>query len=378
MTFARHFRFQTACLDRPPLIRLQFPGVPLPLNCNDLDITETSVRARPTEEPTVMSMNIYRAQVFQIWNKHFVDSYGDGRDESLYDRVRRTDGEIVDLMKKLPWYFQVLGDRPTQLPESLREILTWQHHILRTCISTQRIRMYRPFLSTRAGDSWDICVQAAADALVVYRTLREEVALTSRQKLLPQAYQNFSVAVTVGALLLVEGWLPIPNVYEQLKNMTMDLGLLDSQECQIPLAMRGRKVLIKMLSLLELRTVRPTSPEDARSLVHDISVILGGERTTRAYMSRLADKSGPNQAQTPASATLPTDEATLEFRDHDVDNTSSYQERVNIEATLSSLLDASWDELQSQSDVMPMGGTSRLGLLNWDMTGLLLDSQQNT
>uniref|UniRef100_A0A8H7K8I0 Zn(2)-C6 fungal-type domain-containing protein n=1 Tax=Bionectria ochroleuca TaxID=29856 RepID=A0A8H7K8I0_BIOOC len=100
--------FQTICLDREPLVRLKDPGVPLPLNCDDHDMTVSSIHPKPLDVPTVMSMNIYRAQVFRILNRHWCATHGDCL-QSI-EGIRRLDSEIVELVTQLPWYFQLDED----------------------------------------------------------------------------------------------------------------------------------------------------------------------------------------------------------------------------------------------------------------------------
>ncbi|KAF7560973.1 hypothetical protein G7046_g3185 [Stylonectria norvegica] len=372
--------FQTICLDRQPMIRLHHPGVPLPLNCRDHDITETSISPRPIDEPTEMSMNIFRAQIFQMLNRHFCAGNGDNL--GSYEAVRALDAEIMDLVSKLPWYFQLDDDgRPPRMAEPLCEILTWQNHILRTCVSTQRIRMFRPYLSARVEDAWHNCVKAAEDALVVYRTLRKDRAPTSRQKFFAPAYQVFSVAVTIAALLLVEGSLPIPNVYQQIKDMAMDLKMLEDQGCPVPVATHGRQVLLKMLALCDSRAIIPASPEDAQQLVPHIAVILGGEDTTRAYMGRLNSQA---QMNTPTTTISPTQQppAVVEAEQEEEEEMGvcrpEQQDAVEDMAGYSpqSLMDPQWGLLGDLDPDMFLDDIDRpLGLLNWDMTGLLADAQ---
>lgn len=326
------------------------------------------------DEPTQMSMNIYRAQVFQTLNRHFCAGNGDGL--GPYESIRALDTEILDLVANLPWYFQLNNEGyPPRMPEPLCEILTWQNHILRTCVSTQRIRMYRPFLSARVEDAWANVVKAAEDAMVVYRTLRRNKAPTSHQKFFAQAYQIFSVAVTVAALLLVEGSLPIPDVYRQIRDMATDLKLLEDQGCPVPVAVHGRQVLLKMLALCDSRATNPTSPEDAQRLVPDISVILGGENTTRAYMGRLASQA---QMHTPTTTIYPVQQAPAIEREErpEVDGTI---ERNPMEPPIfspQSLMDPGWGgELGDLDPELFLEDVRPLGLLNWDMTGLLADAQ---
>lgn len=336
-------------------------------------MTATSIHPKPLDEPTVMSMNIYRAQVFRILNRHFCATHGDCL-QSL-ESVHRLDAEIVELVAKLPWYFQLDEEgKPPRLPDLLGEVLTWQNHILRTCVSTQRIRMYRPFLADRIDDAWENVVKAADDALVVYRTLRTDGATTSHQKFFAQAYQVFSVAVSVAALLLVEGSLPIPNVYRQIKDMAMDLKMLEEQGCPVPVATHGRQVLLQMLALFDSRWTDPKPPEDAQRLVPDISVILGGENRTRAYVDRLT-----SQAQQPITPTTITSAAPPPQclpADAEEDN------RAEIHAagkpveetgfTPEPLMDSFLGDMMEGIDPeLFLENIRPLGLLDWDMTGLV-------
>src|SRR5690348_14316989 len=112
--------------------------------------------------------------------------------------------------------------------------------------------MYRPFLSDHNSTAFHNCTKAIEDALAVYRTLRGNKGMRTQQKFYPQAYQIFSVAVTMATLLLVEG--TIPNSAQsriEIQKMASDLGLLEAQACPVPVAANGRKVLLKMLSFFE-------------------------------------------------------------------------------------------------------------------------------
>lgn len=330
-----------------------------------------------------MSMNIFRARLFQILNLHFFAN--DDKDTSSgtdprpsYQCILSLDSQILDLMSKLPWYFQLDQDgRPPLLPEPLDERLTWQHHILRTCISTQRIRMYRQHLHPRTGSAWSNCISAAQDSLVIYRSLRSNTTQTSRHKFLPQAYQIFSVAVTVVALLLVEGSLPIPDVYQQVWDMASDLGMLERQGGQVPVATHGRQVLEKMLALCEARATSrsSTSPEEAQSLVPDIAIILGGEPTARNYMSRLhyppisqaepTDGAGHEESRAPGNA---------DARPEQTKRWDEIHGEAGAGAGLSPQLShLAFSDGSLHMDLDPdLFIEERMGLLNWDMTGLLM------
>lgn len=400
--------FQSACLDRPPLIRLSFPGVPLPLNCNDSDLDHDLVQPRPISEATEMSMNIFRAQLFRILNRDYFKRETDidrrNEDEpssssdphssrgASYEDVVALDKQVLDLVDNLPWYLQLdLDGGPPRLAEPLGERIMWQQYILRTCINTQRIRMYRQFLHPRVGKAWDNCVSAAQDMMNVYGSLRTQMSLTSHQKFLPQAYQVFSVAVTVVAMLLVEGSLPIQDVYQQVRDMTKDLGMLERQGCHVPIAMRGTRVLGKMLDLCEARSTMATStsPEEAQVLVPDIAIILGGERVTRAYVNRLQDAAATDNIG--ADVTLKSlgppgscvGHGHVEANSCPKDNTNRPiygDNHADATAFESSSVEA-WNSVDDIGN-LPMEGNvdpalftddvSLMGLLNWDMTGLLV------
>ena len=368
-------------MDRAPLIRLKQSRVPLPLNCGDSDMTETSICPRPMDQPTEMALNISRAWLFQLLNmRYHGDDNSNDATASPYDRIRDLDSRVERLLTELPWYFQINEHgQPPQLPEHLYERLTWQHHILRTCICTQRIRMYRPFLAEGIEGARDRCIKAALDAVAVYRSLRQDIALTSWHKFLPQAYQIFSVAVTVAALFLVEGNIHMPSLYETVKDMATDLQILDRHGCHVPVAMQGRKVLLKLLSLVEMRSSGVTSPEEAQRLVPQISCIMGGERTTREYMSRLTDDPSP-AAQ--VCTTVPIGPETVRHRLHgdelEVDRSAIRGGGDDLEVSwVNALLEMTFDDMETASDSEGVtDAPSTLALFNWDMTGFLINAQQ--
>ncbi|KAL7795119.1 fungal-specific transcription factor domain-containing protein [Trichoderma ceciliae] len=346
--------FQSICLDRPPLIRLEPPGVPLPLNCNDSDITDTFLQPRPHDEPTIMMVNIYRARFFKLMNHHLCFSKAD--DARSYEAICKLDDEILTITRTYPWFYQLDRDgRPPPLPQPLGEILTWQNHIIRTCISTQRIRMYRPFLSPRVGDSWAKCIEAAEDAMAVYRTIRGSKSITSLQKSLPQAYQIFSVAVTVTALLLVEGSLPIPN------------------GCVSSVASRGRQVLLRMLSLVDMANIGASASEkDTDSLVSSIGFIFGGEQAARTYMQRLASR----DQQLRGRLSSPTSADNVSYSHH------QSKEMTVDESTMSA--SAGETPMGYMAEQQPAGAYQMdlmmddmvlQNLLNFDMTALMADSR---
>lgn len=377
-------RFQSICLGRSPLIRLETPGVPLPLNCNDDDITETFLRSRPHDEPTVMMLNIFRARFFKLMNNHIC--YRNPNDGDSYEAICKLDDEVLNITRSYPWFFQLDQEgRPPPLPHPMAEILTWQNHIIRTCISTQRIRMYRPFISHRIGDSWAKCIEAAEDAMAVYRTLRWNKSSTSLQKFLPQAYQMFSVAVTVTALLLVEGSLPIPNVWQQIRNMADDLKILEDEGCVSPVASRGRQVLTKMLSLVEMGNNGAPVPEDTEDLVADIGFIFGGEQAAQAYLQRLASRNQRLRGRdTSVPSTISEQKATPTSMDSSTYSHSRFQYMVGGHGVVDASIVENSAGYMGQQQQQPAGVYQMdlmmddmvlQNMLNFDMTALMADSR---
>ncbi|RVX67764.1 hypothetical protein B0A52_07887 [Exophiala mesophila] len=357
--------FQSICLDRQPLIRVQFAKVPLPQNCHDSDLGDNFITPRSLEEPTAMSMNIYRAQVFQLINNALMS---EPDQLQSYEAVVGLDRQLRDLMEQLPWYFQLDNQGNPKLFSGNFEFLSWQHHILRTCVSTQQVRMYRAFLSDSSKRAQLNCARAVEDALAVYRSMRSAKSFQAQQKFFPQAYQVFSVAVTLVTLLLVErASVPDPAAARRdVETMAADLALLEAQECGVPVAVNGRKVLLTMLSLLEQG--EQCSPDDTERLVPSISVILGGETSTREYLGRRVESPTAHIATTPG-----------------VDDQSGHAgEPLDDEARLAQ------STIQDIGPSVPLGelteGTDMMfdyadlqledsyDLFSWDMTGLLSDA----
>ena len=274
--------FQSICLSRSPLIQARLSMVPIPLNCNDIDITEISICPRSIDQPTEMSQNVFRAKIFKIFNKLYFD---DGAHVLSYDFVKSIDVEIEAVLQEFPWYFRIENGVCATLPPSLDFVL-WQFHILHTCICTQRIRMYREFLHPHVGDAWTNCVKAAEDAFIVYRNLRNNAGndFKQSQKFLGQAYQVFSVAVAIATLLIIEQSFPSAGLRNEIEMAIMDLGYLDTKETTVSLAADGRKILARMLLIHDQRCASPThEPED---LVTGISAVSGGERTARSFLKK--------------------------------------------------------------------------------------------
>ncbi|KAH8821978.1 hypothetical protein F5884DRAFT_659995 [Xylogone sp. PMI_703] len=287
--------FQSMCLSRPPFIQARLSKVPLPLNCNDIDITEMSIHPRPMDQPTEMTQHIFRARMFKIFNKLYVD---DGANLSSYEFVKSIDDEISTMIEDFPWYLTISNGIPatTTLPPDL-DFVSWQFHILHTCICTHRIRMYRCFLQTPLEEAWNKCIKAAKDAFIVYRYIRDQAGerFTKSQKFLAQAYQIFSMGVAIAGLLIFDNSTSNVELRNDIEMAITDLGALDTKDSTVALAVEGRKVLARMLSIYDQRGA--TSPEEPEELVSGISTVFGGEQTARSYLRRYVAVQRRNSVQ---------------------------------------------------------------------------------
>lgn len=274
--------FQSMCLDRTPLIHTPLSKVPMPVNCNDTDVTATSIIPRPMEVPTDMSALICRVKAFRIFRKLY---FNDGAYLSSYSYIQSIDKEIQTLIAEFPWYFRIGSE------ESLRHLPTldsiaWQHESLHICICLQRIRMNRPFLHARIGESWGVCFKAAQEMLAPYRRMREVNVERFRQsqKFLIQGYQSYTAAVTLAAFLLVERSLPGFSSEFMRHDIEMVISDLELKDLG-PLISDGIKILRKMLDMFDQR--RDTrDPHTRESLVRDIASVFGGEQPTRRYLKQ--------------------------------------------------------------------------------------------
>ncbi|KAL2204243.1 hypothetical protein CC79DRAFT_1360159 [Sarocladium strictum] len=300
--------FQSLCLGRPALLQAHTSSVPFPSNCNDEDMSATAVNPRPITEPTHFSVHLFRAQLFKILSQLYVDN---GAHLSSYQFVDQVDRKLSNVLTSVPWYLtDDLDSLRRRLPSRLATTLSWQRHILHSSISTQRVRMYRPFLHPLQGDAWQQCVEASTGTLSVYKTLRSrDIAHFQRsQKMHVQAYQVFSAAVALATFLLVE----MPSNAGVLRaDIELVLEDLDSYSCtldkkrRMSLVSDGQKVIHRILALYDarrrlqsrtsqvgdgngdLQKVSQTG-DTPEALVPAIYSVFGGESTARRYLERCA------------------------------------------------------------------------------------------
>ena len=280
--------FQSMCLDRPPLIHTDVSKVSMPTNCNDADVTETSIIPRPIEVPTDMSALICRAEAFRIFRQLYSNA---GAYLNSYCYVQSIDRQIEGLIEHFPWYFRIGSEKCLQHLPTLDNI-AWQHESLHISICLQRIRMNRPFLHARIGESWGVCFRAAKELLAPYRRMREVDPDRFRysQKFKISGYNSYTAAVTLAAFLLVERSLPGFSSECMRQDIEMVISDLELQDLG-PLISDGVKILWKMLDMFDHR--RDTKdPNTREALVRDIASVFGGEHPTRRYL-----KQGENGGQ---------------------------------------------------------------------------------
>ncbi|KAJ9145455.1 Transcription factor [Pleurostoma richardsiae] len=288
--------FQSFCLSRPPLLQSHLSSVPFPSNCNDVDMTPTGINVRPLSEPTETSLHHFRARVFKVFNRLYINNCAN---LSSYSFVSAIDDEVTAITNEFPWYFDLPreGFVPPweRLPPNF-SFLPWQYHLLHSCINIQRVRMYRPFLHPLpAGDSWARCVDAASSALAAYRAIRarDPRQLLRSHKTRSQAYQLVSSAVVIGTFLLVER--PPDPALSRIRS-DVEMIITDLRRLQgVAMVSDGLRVLHRILALYDARNstkdshvARERVAEAPTTLVPGIFSFFGGESSARKYLERCA------------------------------------------------------------------------------------------
>lgn len=288
--------FQAMCLGRQTLAQCHQSSVPFPSNCHDIDISPTSINVQPLSEPTEMSCHVFRARIFKVLNKLFIDN---GSQLSSYTFISKIDAEITAIMDEFPWYFQSSAEDcrpwPATLPPTFG-FLPWQVHLLQNCIMIQRIRMYRQFLHPLMGDSLSRCMAAASSALSTYKVIRSQdtgrLQLSNKTRM--QIYQIVSTALVLGTFLLVEQPLNSSSIRADIEMVRDDLCAIQAHYAPnsiraVPLLTDGLKLLYRILALYDARCRSEgmeCSADAPTSLAQGISTVFGGEVSARRYLER--------------------------------------------------------------------------------------------
>ncbi|KAH8692113.1 fungal-specific transcription factor domain-containing protein [Talaromyces proteolyticus] len=299
--------YQAMCLGRPPLIHPSSSEVPKPVHCNDVDVSETTITPHPMEEITDMSASIAQIEVYIVFRRLFEDN---GAYNSSYEFVRSIDRQIQDVVSRFPWYFQINNQINLRHVSSMNTIF-WQHNSLHIGICLQRIRLNRPFLHARIGESWLVCAKAAQDIFVPYRRMREThfTGFLGSPRFTSLEYDVYTAAVAVAAFLLVERSLPGLSSKSMVQDIQMVISDLEQVDLR-PMLADGVKVLRKMLDLFEKQDHSPDS--QARiSLVKEIASVFGGEEVAKKYL-----KQSHNDPLDSTKATTANAASTRTFQSH--------------------------------------------------------------
>ncbi|OQU97301.1 Fungal specific transcription factor domain-containing protein [Cladophialophora immunda] len=277
--------FQSMCLGRMPLIQAYLSKVPFPVHCNNVDITEAAVKARPLTEATDLSMNIVKYKMFKLYNKLYKEN---GDHLQSYEFVEQINAEVEQIERELPWFYDAQHADKFPLSSPL-ESVPWEHHTMHTCRCLQVLRMYRPFLHPQVPQAWDKCLKAAERALDVYRALRRRNLDLFRKsaKLSGQNYQIFSVATFLSLFLLMERSDPQGKIRRDIDMVMSDLEYLDYPSEGSAAQFDGIRVLRNILELYGSTDL--AGQVNRTSIVPGIYAVFGGEASSQSYLGRSRD-----------------------------------------------------------------------------------------
>jgi hypothetical protein len=286
--------FQSLCLDRQPLLQSYLSRVPLPLNCDDSGLTETSVSALPIQEPTCSSYRVVLTQAYKVLNRLYAE---DGTHLASYEWVSAADAELVSILNQLPWYMNMSNDKAFAKSQHISgyDYLKWQHHILQNTISMQRLRMHRPFLRTEMRDlCWAKCIDSIEKSFAVYLAIRASSAKTiiHSKKMLVQSFQSFCSVVSVVMFLLIERPKLSLDVQHDIEIAIQDLRDLAEANPFLPMAAEGRATLNKLLLAYRAgfrsQNAGPGSSQSVggQALIQDLYEMMGGGLNTRKYLEK--------------------------------------------------------------------------------------------
>jgi hypothetical protein len=391
--------FQSLCLDRQPLMQTHMSEVPFPRNCDDSDLTETDITPRAIDEPTTMTLHVFRAPLFKTLNRLYADN---GRAWTSYESVSAIDDELSVIMDQYPWYLRLTDPASdssstyvsTTLPVCY-DFVQWQHHILHNSISVQRLRMYRPFLrSERHHACWPKCIAAIESTFAVYHSIRaaDPAKFQRSQKFLAQSYQLFCSAVSVAVFLLVERPLLPSRMQTDIEVVIQDLKCLVDGNSSIPMAVDGQATLTKILAAYRNTYSRSVadhgdrdgdraerapsastiadsvSKSDLHALVPEIYTIMGGESKTKTYLDRCALSHIVHQDVAAAAASSP--QPTLETRGPSENHQLSTLTPADTYGTPHSnppIYPAIMEEAFPYDPTIPLNLNVHFDVLNWDV-----------
>ncbi|KAJ9607394.1 hypothetical protein H2200_008467 [Cladophialophora chaetospira] len=289
--------FQSLCLDRQPLLQSYLSKVPLPLNCDDSGLTETSVSPLPLAEPTCSSYRVVLTKAYKVLNRLYAE---DGTHLTSYDWISAVDAELVCIINQSPWYMNMSNDKTFAKSREISgyDYIKWQHHVLQNTISMQRLRMHRPFLQTQMRDlCWPKCIDAIEKSFGVYLAIRASDVknIVQSKKMLVQSFQSFCSVVSVVMFLLIERPKLLQNIQHDIETAIRDLRDLAEANPYLPMAAEGRATLNRLLSAYQAgfhgHNAAAGSLEgiNGQALIQDLYEMMGGGLNTRKYLDKIQD-----------------------------------------------------------------------------------------
>lgn len=283
--------FQSLCMGRPTLVNSYASSVPFPLNCHEADMTSTEIKPQLRSVPTIMSFQIERNLVMRILNQLY--SNVDGNHPS-YEEVLKTDQEIGEYVKEMPWFFRLGPDgelasglfRKTDKLTPDLDYIHFQNHILHTCVCMHRVRIHQPFLQQKNLVSWNACLSSVKHMFAVYNQLRRNFGgVGGNYNFITQIHQAFSGAVAQGLFLLVEkpGAEDTAMLMRDVITFIEDLNMLTkSFFVTIPILTDGINALSRIRDMID----KGTSVEKSSKVVSGVYSVFGGKKVTETYLER--------------------------------------------------------------------------------------------
>lgn len=365
--------FQSLCLDRQPLVQSHLSKVPSPLNCDDSDLTDSSVRPRPLDEPTCLSYAVGSVSVFKALNKLYAD---DGAHLSSYEWVAAIDAELVSTLDRFPWYMNMSCDKAFVKSKNIvgYDHIRWQHHLMQNTICMQRLRMHRPFLRSYSRSAcWPKCINAIQNTFSVYHAIRntDPQRFARSQKRLTSSHQIFCSIVSVAVFHLMERPNLPQSMQHEIETVIQDLKSLAEADDSLPMAADAKATLDKLI--VAYRTgfhstgsnFGDPGTANLQALIPDLYKMMGGLLTTRRYNDKdnprsarpRAENNHVNQAQSTATKLL------------NVEN--SFNAESLIETTMPSTDDSA---ALPETYAFPVGTSNSLDLdLHFDVLNWAID-----
>jgi hypothetical protein len=265
---------------------------PIPATYSERDPATADREPELLDPPTLMGMHIIRTRLLRVVNELYRD---DAAHIESYAHISNINNQMLEIMESRPWYLRLDREQNCLNLPAESECIHWQHHVLQTFMSLQRIRMYRPFLRKKVGDSWSICLEAAETAFAVYMSIRRKTeSFHKSPKYRAQVFQIFNAAVPIAMLLLIERPTRCAKIRQDLEIVVSDLELLEMDTVYVVL--EGRVILRQILTMYDQASLG--EKPKALELVQAIHFVFGGEEAVQKYLeNRPEHQTNPENAQ---------------------------------------------------------------------------------